>query len=132
MLFQSHDEKTCKKIRRDQSVKPNNVAACRLKTEGIQIFNKAQGGPGSLAELSADISCQHFITVAVIKSLSPWLWPRAAKLHLDWRDKPPAATAAAARVDVSRSRGQSALTGNGDTEFLQLFWYFFCLLLRLA
>lgn len=57
-----------------------------------------------LAELSLDISCQHFITVAVIKSPRLWRWPRAAKLHLDWRDKPPTATAAAAApVDVSRN-----------------------------
>lgn len=78
------------------------MAAQGSKTESMQIFNKAEGGPSSPAELSPDISCQHFITVAVIKSLSPWLWPRAAKLHLDWRDKPPTATAAAARVDARR------------------------------
>lgn len=77
----------------------------------MQIFNKAEGGLGPLAELSPDISCQHFMTVAVIKSLSLWLWPRAAKLHLDRRDKPPAATAAAARVVANRSRGRTALTG---------------------
>lgn len=78
----------------------------RVKTESIQILNKAEGGPCMLAELSLDISCQHFITVAVIKSPRPWRWPRAAKLHLDWRDKPPTATAAAAAaapVDVSRN-----------------------------
>lgn len=50
--------------------------------ESLQILNKAEGGPGRLAELSLDISCQHFITVAVIKRQRPRCWPRADKLHL--------------------------------------------------
>lgn len=81
------------KIRWELRIEANNVAARCLKTASIQIFNKAEGGggggPGSPAELSPDISCQHFITVAVIKRLSPRLWPRAAKLHLDRRNDPP-------------------------------------------
>lgn len=75
----------------------------RAERENIQILNKAEGGPGMLAELSLDISCQHFITVAVIKSPRPQRWPRAAKLHLDWKDKPPTATAAATRGDMKKS-----------------------------
>lgn len=35
--------------------------------ESIRVVNKAEGGLGRLPELSLDISCQHFITVAVIK-----------------------------------------------------------------
>lgn len=43
-----------------------------VKTESIQIFNKRKGGSlAALAELSLGISCQHFITVAVIKRQSP-------------------------------------------------------------
>lgn len=75
----------------------------RAERENIQILNKAEGGPGMLAELCLDISCQHFITVAVIKSTRPQRWPRAAKLHLDWKDKPPTATAAATRGDMKKS-----------------------------
>lgn len=70
--------------------------ACLRKIESIQVLNKAEGGLYRPAKLSLDISCQHFITVAVIKRRRPWYWPRAAKLHLGWRDKRPAATAAAA------------------------------------
>lgn len=73
-------------------------SSCMLvETESIQVLNKADGGPGMPAELSLDISCQHFITVAVIKRRRPRRWPRAAKLHLDWIDKPPTATAAVAQ-----------------------------------
>ena len=73
-------------------------SSCMLvETESIQVLNKAEGGPGMPAELSLDISCQHFITVAVIKRWRPRRWPRAAKLHLDWIGKPPTATAAAAQ-----------------------------------
>lgn len=42
-----------------------------VKSECFQIFNKRKGGLGVLAELSLGISCQHFITVAVIKRRSP-------------------------------------------------------------
>lgn len=68
-----------------------------VEIESIHVLNKPEGGPGMQAELSLDISCQHFITVAVIKRRRPRCWPRAAKLHLDWKDKPPTATAAAAQ-----------------------------------
>lgn len=65
--------------------------------ESIHVLNKAEGGPGLLAELSLDISCQHFITVTVIKGRRARCWPRAAKLHLGWKDQPPTATAATAQ-----------------------------------
>lgn len=68
----------------------------QVKTEDIQILNKEERGPGMLAELPLDISCQHFITVAVIKSWKSRRWPRAAKLHLHWKDKCPTASAVAA------------------------------------
>lgn len=80
------------KIERGRKVEPS----CWMKSESIQVLNKAEGGLGRAAKLSLDISCQHFITVAVIKRWRPWYWPRQAKLHLGWKDKPPAATAAAA------------------------------------
>lgn len=91
-------QKTEKRDYESQSEGESNTqSSCLLvEIESIQVLNKAEGGPGMLAELSLDISCQHFITVAVIKRRRPWRWPRAAKLHLDWRDKPPTATAAAA------------------------------------
>lgn len=86
--------------------------------ESIQVLNKAEGGPGMLAELSLDISCQHFITVAVIKRWRHRRWLRAAKLHLGWTDKPPTATADAAQglragteVDL-HSHGQEKSTSS--------------------
>lgn len=63
------------------------------KPGSIQIINKAAGVRAS-GELSLDISCQHFIKEAVIKRCRGRSWPRAAKLHLGWKDKPPTATAA--------------------------------------
>lgn len=68
-----------------------------MKIEKIQILNKAEWGPGMPPELSLEISCQDFITVAVIKRRRPRCWPRAAKLHLDWKEKPPTATLAVAQ-----------------------------------
>lgn len=63
-------------------------------TQVIRLLNKAEGGPGRPAELSLDISCQHFITVAVIKRPRPRSWPGADKLRLGWEeDEAPAATA---------------------------------------
>lgn len=38
-----------------------------VETVGIQIF-RGGGCLGAMVELSLDISCQHFVTVAVIKS----------------------------------------------------------------
>lgn len=80
------------------------------ETESILVLNKAEGGPGRLAELSLDISCQHFITEAVIKRPRPQSWLRAAKLHLGWEDKPPTATAGVAPGRQAGSEGDDALT----------------------
>lgn len=70
--------------------------------KSIQVLNKAEGVSSRPTE-SLDISCQHFITVAVIKLWRPQCWPREAKLHLGWKDKPPTATPAAAQGLMSRN-----------------------------
>lgn len=65
------------KIDRGSDVEPE----FRRKTESIPVVNKAEGWC-STDKLSLHISCQHFITVAVIKRWRPCCRLRAAKLHL--------------------------------------------------
>lgn len=92
--------------------------------ESIQLLNNAEGGPDRLPELSPDISCQHFITVAVIKRWRPRHWPRTPKLHLGCRDKAPKQQQLHRRSPRHQLSSRSLSTSQWEGEWLTRFLCF--------